>query len=68
VPVLELLTLPTPLAAANPPAGPFLIGMVLGFLVGTFGHILRSRPLILLGLALLGVTVTIFMVDGLRSG
>jgi F0F1-type ATP synthase assembly protein I len=63
-----VLGLLTQLAAANPPAGPFLIGMVLGFLVGTFGHILHSRPLILLGLALLGVTVSIFMVDGLRTG
>ncbi len=56
------------LAAANPPAGPFLIGMVLGFLVGSFGHIVKSRPLILLGIALLGVTVTIFAIDGLRAG
>ncbi len=63
-----VLGLLTPLAAANPPAGPFLIGMVLGFLVGTFGHILHSRPLILLGIALLGVTVSIFMIDGLQAG
>jgi hypothetical protein len=42
--------------------------MVLGFLVGTFGHIVKSRALILLGIALLGVTVTIFAIDGLRAG
>jgi hypothetical protein len=63
--VSALITL---LAAANPPAGPFLIGMVLGFLVGAFGHIMHSRPVILLGIALLGVTVTIFMIDGLQAG
>lgn len=62
--MLALLTL---LAAANPPAGPFVIGMTIGFLVGTFGHIVKSHALILLGLALLGITVAIFVVDGLQS-
>ncbi len=62
--MLGLLTL---LAASNPPAGPFVIGMVLGFLVGTFGHIVKSQALILLGIALLGITVAIFVVDGLQS-
>jgi hypothetical protein len=62
--VLGLLTV---LAASNPPAGPFVIGMVIGFLVGTFGHIVKSQALILLGIALLGVTVALFVVDGLQS-
>jgi hypothetical protein len=63
--VLGLLSV---LAAANPPAGPYLVGMILGFLVGSFGHIVKSRALILLGIALLGVTVSLFMLDGLQSG
>jgi hypothetical protein len=58
----------TLLADAGPSATPYLVGMVLGFLVGSFGHLVKSRGLILLGIALLGVTVGLFMLKGLQSG
>lgn len=55
------------LAASGPPGTPYLVGMALGFLVGSFGHLIKSRPLIVLGIALLGVTVALFVLKGLQT-
>jgi hypothetical protein len=48
----------TCLAAAGAfPLAPFLV-MALGFVIATFGHIIKSRPLIVVGLvAIAGVSV-----------
>ena len=45
----------TPLAiAAGYP--PYLVAMAVGFLVGTFGHVIKSTIVILLGIAIIGAT------------
>jgi hypothetical protein len=49
-----------PLASAGYP--PYLIVMAVGFLVGTFGHIIKSRPVILLGIALIGGSSTALLI------
>ena len=34
--------------------------LVLGFLIGTFGHVIRSRTLILFGILVIGITTAYF--------
>ncbi len=50
------------LVATDPPAAPYLLGIVLGFAVGTFGHIIRSTLLIVLGILVIGVTTVVFII------
>jgi hypothetical protein len=37
----------------DPALAPYVIGMALGFAVGTFGHVIRSRTLIATGIAII---------------
>ncbi|HST40554.1 MAG TPA: hypothetical protein VLK58_13655 [Conexibacter sp.] len=37
----------------EPSLAPYVIGMVLGFAVGTFGHVIKSRTLILTGISII---------------
>jgi hypothetical protein len=50
--VHEMLPL-IPLAAATT-VGPFAAAMAVGFLVGVFGHVIKSRLLILTGILIVG--------------
>jgi hypothetical protein len=40
-------------ALSNHP-GPYLAVIVLGFVIGIYGHIIRSRPLIVAGILIVG--------------
>ena len=42
-----------PFAAFDPSPGPFIALMALGFLVGTLGHVYRSRTAVAVGIALI---------------
>ena len=42
------------LAAVTDKVGPYAIVMGVGFLVGVYGHVIKSRTLILIGIALVG--------------
>ena len=44
-----------PFAAFDPSPMPFIVLMGLGFLVGTAGHVYKSRPTIAAGIALVFV-------------
>lgn len=57
-----MLVLPLLPLATDPPATPYLAGMVLGFALGGFGHLIRSTPLILSGIALIAVTTLLFII------
>jgi hypothetical protein len=52
----------TVLATSNPPATPYLVGIVVGFVVGVFGHINKSTLLIALGIAVIGLTTLLFII------
>lgn len=47
-------------AALPSSPGPYAAVMAVGFLVGIYGHIIRSRTLILTGILLVGVVSAIF--------
>jgi F0F1-type ATP synthase assembly protein I len=38
----------------GPRLTPFIVALVFGLVVGVFGHIIHSRPLIVLGILLIG--------------
>jgi hypothetical protein len=42
------------LAAVSDNVAPYAIVMGVGFLVGVYGHVIKSRTLILIGIALVG--------------
>jgi hypothetical protein len=42
------------LAAVTDKVGPYAIVMGVGFLVGVYGHVIKSKTLILIGIALVG--------------
>ena len=44
---------PLALAAGYPP---YLVAMAIGFLIGTFGQIVKSTLVIVLGIAIIGAT------------
>ena len=44
---------PLALASGYPP---YLVAMIAGFVIGTFGHIVRSTTIIVLGIAIIGAT------------
>jgi hypothetical protein len=50
-----------PLLATDPPTGPYLAGMIAGFTIGTFGHIIKSTLLISLGIVTIVVTTILFI-------
>jgi hypothetical protein len=57
--VLALVTL---IASGDPSATPYAVGMAVGFLVGTFGHVIKATPVILLGIVMLGATCALFVI------
>jgi hypothetical protein len=42
------------LAAVTDKLGPYAVVMGVGFLIGVYGHVIKSRTLILIGIALVG--------------
>lgn len=40
--------------------GPYVLGLAVGFIVGTFGHVIRSRSLILAGIVIVGAVSLYF--------
>jgi len=56
--VVSLISL---LASVNPNALPFLAGILAGFLIGAFGHLIKSPTLIVIGILLIGVTTAAFV-------
>lgn len=51
------------LALNSPSATPFLVGIVFGFAVGAFGHIIRSTLVITVGIATIGLTTVLFIIS-----
>jgi hypothetical protein len=39
---------------------PYVAVLAVGFLVGVFGHIIRSRPLIIIGIVMIGLVSVYF--------
>ncbi len=50
------------LALNSPSATPFLVGIVFGFALGAFGHIIKSSPVIVLGIVAIGLTTVLFII------
>jgi hypothetical protein len=48
------------LAAVTSSVGPYAAAMGGGFLIGVFGHVIKSRPLILIGIAIVGAVSAYF--------
>ena len=48
------------LAAVTSSVGPYAAVMGAGFLIGVFGHVIKSRPLIITGIALVGAVSAYF--------
>jgi hypothetical protein len=48
-----------PLAAATT-VGPYAVVMAVGFLVGVYGHVIKSRLLILIGIVIVGAVSAYF--------
>ena len=48
------------LAAVSDNAAPYAIAMAVGFAIGVFGHINKSRPLILTGILIVGAVSAYF--------
>ena len=48
------------LAAASESVGPYAAAMGLGFLIGVFGHVIKSRALILTGILIVGLVSAYF--------
>jgi hypothetical protein len=46
--------------AASTNLGPYAVAMGVGFLIGVFGHIIRSRTLILTGILIVGLVSAYF--------
>jgi hypothetical protein len=47
-------------AALPSSPGPYAVVMAIGFLIGIYGHLIRSRTLILTGILMVGVVSAIF--------
>lgn len=56
--------MPFALAAATSHLGLFAVIMLLGFAIGVFGHIVRSRILILAGIAVIAFVSLYFVAAG----
>ncbi|WP_148260941.1 hypothetical protein [Conexibacter woesei] len=48
--------IPSPM---EPSLAPYVIGMALGFLIGTFGHLIKSRTLIATGIGIIFVVAVV---------
>lgn len=48
--------IPSPM---EPSLAPYVIGMALGFLIGTFGHVIKSRTLIATGIGIIFVVAVL---------
>lgn len=53
-----------PLASATAHAGVLAITVALGFLIGVYGHIIKSKTLILTGIIVIGAVSAYFAVSG----
>ncbi len=53
-----------PLASATAHAGVLAITLALGFVIGVYGHIVRSRTLILTGIIVIGAVSAYFAIAG----
>jgi hypothetical protein len=51
---------PLPLAATSAHLGLFAGAMAVGLVIGVFGHIIRSRPLIVAGILIIGLLSAYF--------
>lgn len=49
------------LAAVSGNVGPYAVVMGVGFLIGVYGHVIKSRLLILTGIALVGLVSAYFL-------
>jgi hypothetical protein len=49
------------LMATDPAPGPYLLGMLAGFLLGGLGHLYHSRLAIASGITLIAVTTALFI-------
>jgi hypothetical protein len=58
--------------ATDPSYSPYLAGVVVGFVVGTAGHVFKAPAVILLGIAIIGATMVLFIIatdpHGLGTG
>ena len=52
----------------DPSLAPFIVLMLLGFLVGTYGHVVRSRALILTGIVMIFAATVILPLVVFRGG
>jgi hypothetical protein len=50
------------LAAGNPTVAPYLAGTILGFAIGGFGHVIKAPLMIILGIVVIGITSTLFVI------
>jgi hypothetical protein len=57
--MLSLLIL---FASASPMAAPYLAGIVVGFLSGAFGHLIKAPLLIMFGIVVTGITSALFVI------
>jgi hypothetical protein len=49
-----------PTLAAGTDLGPYAAAMGFGFLVGVWGHVIRSRPVIVTGIVIVGLVSAYF--------
>ena len=57
-----MLSLITLLASTAPAVAPYLIGSILGFVLASFGHLIKAPLLIVFGIVLIGVTSALFVI------
>ncbi len=51
--MLASVSVMLPLAEFQPKLGPFVVLLAIGFAVGVFGHITKSRTIVAIGIALI---------------
>ncbi len=47
---------------ADPAGTPYLVGIVVGFAVGVAGHLFAARVVVVLGIAIILITTTLFLI------
>ena len=57
-----MLSLTIQFASASPMVAPYLVGIVVGFLSGSFGHLIKAPLLIMFGIVVIGVTSALFVI------
>lgn len=50
------------LGARDPPVTPYLVGIVVGFVTGAAGHVVKVPLVILLGILIIGLTTLLFII------